>query len=303
MQPDKRIYFSFGRLWTIARNTMTEIIRQKFFYILVVFGIVVLMLSRFLAQFSSVEQVKFLKDFSLAGITFFGAIIAIVSTAQLLPLELENRTIYPILAKPVFRAEFLLGKYLGMIVLLLLTIVLMTLIFAGFLFYTEYQLESTGAAISSMGPGSAEVTPQEAIAQLHKQTRDPDLLKAIGLIYVKIILASAITLLISTFATSVIFTVVTSAMFYICGHLESSALQSLIGGEALMGGAQGWAKRVLLWIITFFVPDLNRFNVADMVVSGQAVSMAFVLQSAGYGIFYSAVALLVAHIIFQEKEI
>ncbi len=302
MSETPRLYFSCGRLWTIARNTMTEIIRQKFFYILVMFGIVVLTLSRFLAQFSSIEQIKFMKDFSLAAITFFGAIIAIVSTAQLLPLELENRTIYPILAKPVFRAEFLFGKFLGMIVLLLLTVILMSLIFAGFLFYTEYQLVQSGGG-ASVGTPMAEATQQEVIAQIHKQTRDPDLLKAIGLIYVKVVVVSAITLLISTFATSVIFTVVASMMLYICGHLESAARQAWVGGDTLMGGGQAMLRKGMLWIITFFVPDLNAFNVADMVVNGQAVTLAYVGKTAGYGLFYSAVVLLVAHIIFQEKEI
>jgi ABC-2 type transport system permease protein len=112
-QIPSRLFFSFPRIWTIAGNTMTEIIRQKFFYILVLFSAVVLLSSSYLSQFSTldIDRVKFVKDFSLAGIKLFGIVIAIVGTSQLLPLELENRTIYPILAKPVFRGEFLLGKF------------------------------------------------------------------------------------------------------------------------------------------------------------------------------------------------
>ncbi len=289
------IYFSFDRLWTIARNTMTEVIRQKFFYILVLFGIVAVLSSRFFSQFSTIsEQIKCIKDISLGAITLISALIAMVGTAQLLPLELDNRTIYPILAKPVFRVEFLLGKFTGMMALLFLTIVLMGMIFAGFLFYTETQLIQL-AQSSISGPGT-EQTVKEAVQQLHKQTRDPNLMKALGLIYFKSMVIGSISLLISTFATSVIFNVIASFMMYICGHLEATARQALQGDTSLL-------SKMMLLIITFFVPDLNTFNIADAVVLGQAVPWAFVAKTAGYGLMYSMVVLVVGYLIFEEKEI
>ena len=291
----KRLFFSFRRMWTIAENTMTEVIRQKFFYILLIFAVVVLVSSVFFSGFSSVEmdRIKFIKDFSLGAIKIFGVVIAMVGTAQLLPLELENRTIYPILAKPVFRVEFLIGKYLGMISLLFLTVMLMGVIFGGLLFYTEHQLAAEAAA----GQGQAfGVTPQEAVQQIYKQTRDPNLLKAIGLIYVQFVMVSAISLLIATFATSVIFNVICTVIIYICGHLEGVARQSWLGDPSPL------AKTMLL-VITFFVPDLDAFNVVDAVVIGQGVPMDLVVKTIGYGVFYSAVVLLVAYLIFEEKEI
>jgi len=294
-RPPTRLFFSPGRLWTIAKNTMTEVIRQKFFYILVIFAVVVLLSSLFLSQFSSIDidHVKFIKDFGLGTIKIFGVVIAIVGTAQLLPLELENRTIYPILAKPVFRVEFLLGKYVGMIALLLLTVMLMGLIFGGLLFYKEHQL----AAEAVTGQGLAlGITPQEAIQQIHKQTRDPGLLKAIVLIYFQFVVVSAISLLIATFATSVIFNVISTVIIYICGHLEGVARQSWLGDPSPLA-------KIMLLVITFFVPDLDAFNVVDAVVVGQMVPMELVVKTIGYGVFYSSVVLLVAYLIFQEKEI
>ncbi len=291
--PSTGLLFSPGRPWTIGRNTMTEVIRQKFFYILVIFGIVVLASSRFFSQFSSAEQIKFIKDFSLAAITIFGALIAMVGTAELLPLELDNRTIYPILAKPVYRAEFLLGKFAGMVVLLLLTILLMAAIFGGLLLYTEHQLVQ--AAFSGAGAAS-DVSPQEMAQQILHQTRDPNLIKALLLIFVKVLMVCSISLLISTFATSVIFNVISSVMLYICGHLQTVARQSSLGDQSLQA-------RLILLTITFFVPDLNAFNIADAVVIGQHVPMTLVLHTAAYGLFYSGVLLVVALLIFQEKEI
>jgi ABC-type transport system involved in multi-copper enzyme maturation permease subunit len=292
--PSPRVGFSFGRIWTIGRNTMTEVIRQKFFYILLVFGLVVIASSRFFAQFSSVEQIKFVKDFSLAAMTVFGALIAMVGTAELLPLELDNRTIYPILAKPVHRAEFLLGKFAGMATLLLFTLLLMTLIFAGLLFYTEHQLLA-GAGAAASTPG-AEVTPQEVASQILRQTRDLALLKAIFLIGVKALIVCAISLLISTFATSVIFNVIASVIIYVCGHLEAGARQASLGDQSP-------GVRALMLVVAFFVPDLNAFNLADAVVLGQHIPLRLVLNTAAYGLFYAAVALAVALVIFQEKEI
>lgn len=290
-----KISFSLRRLWTIGRNTMTEIIRQKFFYILVLFGVAALLSSKFFSQFSTAgEQIKFIKDFSLGAITIFSALIAMVGASQLLPLELDNRTIYPILAKPVFRSEFLLGKYVGMAVLLFLTILLMGLIFAGFLFYTETQLiKSASTAVQGQG---VELTAIEAVKEIQKQTRDPNLIKAVLLIFFKSLMVGAVSLLISTFATSVIFNVIASFMIYICGHLEATAR------TALQGDTSALSKTMLL-VITFFVPDLNAFNIADAIVVGQAVPWTFVGKTMGYGIFYTSVVLVVAWLVFEEKEI
>jgi ABC-type transport system involved in multi-copper enzyme maturation permease subunit len=287
-----RIFFSFRRLWTIATNTMTEVIRQKFFYILLVFGILFLVASVFIEQFSSTERIKFIKDFGLGVITIFGAVIAIVGTAELLPMELENRTIYPILAKPVYRAEFLLGKFTGMIMLILLTVLLMSVIFGVILFYVE-----RGAMALAISEGTqGDVSPAEIIRQVQMQTRDPKLLLAIGLIYFKLVIVCSIGLVIGTIATSVIFNVICNTILYICGHLVTTARQEWIGNPSA-------TFKPFLGIIVFFIPDLNFFNVADAVVLGQPLPTNLVFEAVGYCLFYSLVVLLVAHFIFENKEI
>ncbi len=289
-----QLLFSFGRLWTISRNTITEIVRQKYFYIMVIFGIVVLISANFFSQFSTqrLDHIKFIKDFGLAAIKIFGTIIAIVGTAQLLPLELENRTIYPILAKPVYRSEFLFGKYLGMVTLLLLTTLLMGFIFGGVLFYTEHQMIATIAH----GEGVAgEVSTQEAAALILKQTRDPNLLVAIGLIYFQLALVSAVGLLIATFATSMIFNVIATVMVYIAGHLESLARHAWLGDISFLA--------MIMRLVSLLIPDLSAFDVVDQVVLGKQIAFVYVRATVGYGIFYSMVVLAVAWFIFDEKEI
>jgi len=276
---------------------MTEVIRQKFFYILLLFGIVVLCTAIYFSQITvstPAEQVKFIKDFGLAAIMIFASLIAIVGTAQLLPLELDNRTIYPILAKPVYRAEFLLGKFAGMAVLLFLTIVLMSGIFTGVLLYAEHYFKQAVVADPTV---PMDATTQDLVSMLVRQIHDVNLVKAVALTYFKVVIVCAISLLISTFATSVIFNVIASFMVYICGHLESTARHAWVGGQQ-----PAWTKFMLL-IITFFVPDLNAFDVADAVINGQPLPMEYMMRTIGYGLFYATVVLVAAYVIFQEKEI
>jgi hypothetical protein len=293
-RPDT-IYFSPIRLWTIARNTMTEMIRQMFFYILVIFAVVVLASSLYFADLSSVEidRVKFIKDFCLAAIKLFGVMIAIVGTAQLLPMELDNRTIYPILAKPVYRGEFLFGKFLGLITLLFLTTLFMTVVFLGTLYYMEHDLITTTLQNGNL---PADIKLEEAIRQVQLQTRDPAIFKAIILIYFQMVIISSIALLIGTFATSVIFTIICTVIVYFCAHLES------LGREAWVGNQSVIIKTILL-LITFFIPDLTALDIVDNVVLGQLVTTAYVAKTIGYALLYSGVVLLVSLVIFGEKEI
>ena len=107
----ERVGFSLGRVGTVAANTFVESLRQKVYNILIIFALVVIASASFFSQFTFSEQLKFVKDFCLGAVSVFGTLIAIVGTAQLLPAEMESRTIYTILAKPVRRVEFLLGKY------------------------------------------------------------------------------------------------------------------------------------------------------------------------------------------------
>ncbi len=275
---------------------MTEVIRQKFFYILVLFGVVVICTAIYFSQVTistPAEQVKFIKDFGLGAIMVFGSLIAIVGTAQLLPLELENRTIYPILAKPVHRSEFLLGKFTGMATLLFFTLLLMSVIFGGVLFYAEHSLRQAAFSDPSV---PIDATTRDLMDMITRQVHDVNLLKAILLTYFKVLMICSISLLISTFATSVIFNVIASFMVYICGHLESTARQAWLGSQLI------WNKLMLL-VLTFFVPTLTRFDVADAVVNGQAVPLTYIYKTLGYGVTYTTVILIVAYLIFKEKEI
>jgi hypothetical protein len=295
---------SLSRIIVIARNTLTEAIRQKVLTVLLLFGLVLICTSVFFSQLVIDQQIKFVKDFGCGAIGLIGFALAVLSTAQLLPQELHNRTIYTILAKPVRRAEFLLGKFFGVVLLLSLSVALMSLAFAGTLAWQEAKgLESTRALYNRMPhwENSPDVVSeyQHDIASIQTQTRDPQLIEAILLIFAKLVMTAAIALLISTFSTSFIFTVVTTTMLYLVGHLESVARDVWLQRGAEAGAWQSG----FVGLISLLVPDLNSFTIVDEILAGNRVPWGHTFNLLGYAGIYIVVLLAVSELIFRNREI
>src|SRR5213078_4440076 len=121
--------FSISRILAITFNTLTELTRLRVFYVLLVFALLLIGSSIFMAQFSFQQEFQILKDISLGAISIFTSLLAIVATARLIPQDLEDRTIYTILAKPVPRFEYLAGKLAGVLLLLTLSVIIMSILF------------------------------------------------------------------------------------------------------------------------------------------------------------------------------
>src|SRR5438067_10665630 len=101
--------FSFSRVLAITANTLTELTRLKGFYVLLVFALLLIGSSIFVSQFTFQQEFQMLKDISLGAMSIFTSLLAIIATARLIPQDIDDRTIYTILAKPVPRLECLLG--------------------------------------------------------------------------------------------------------------------------------------------------------------------------------------------------
>src|SRR6266566_5356475 len=95
--------FSPARIFAISTNTLVELTRQKVFYVLLIFALVLIGSSVFMARFSFQQEFQILKDVSLGAMSIFSSLLAIVAAARLIPQDIEDRTIYTILAKPVPR--------------------------------------------------------------------------------------------------------------------------------------------------------------------------------------------------------
>jgi len=290
-----------ARIIIIARITLTEAIRQKVLNILLLFGLLMIIASSYLSQAAVEEQIKSVKDYGCGAISLIGGCIAILSVAQLLPQEMHNRTIYTILAKPVRRGEFLIGKFCGVVMLLALCVSLMCLAFAAVLWWQE----QVGIAfIQSEYPNAASNPDmlnayQHELAHFIAQAQDPQLISAIVLIFAKLVMAAAMALVISTFSTSFIFTVVTTAMLYIAGHLESTARDVWLGHGA---NATPFQKG-FLELVSLIIPDMNAFTIIDEILDGHALPVAHVFSLTGYACIYTIILLVISQLIFEFREI
>src|ERR1700757_4110740 len=178
--PERHRVLSFSRILAIASNTLTELTRLKVFYVLLVFGLLLIGSSVFMAQFSFQQEFQILKDVSLGAISMFTSLLAIVATARMLPQDIEDRTVYTILAKPVPRFEYLVGKLAGVLLLLAISIVLLAAIFLIVLSPREQSaLRETARQFASAPREQLE----DALRGVRASALNIDLLPAITLTY------------------------------------------------------------------------------------------------------------------------
>lgn len=283
------------RIQTIAAATWTELIRLKVFYFLVIFALLIIASSFFLASFSFEAEFQMLKDIALGAMSIFSALLAILAASNLLPKDMEDRTIYTILAKPVARFEYLLGKLLGLMLLLTLAVVIMSIVFAAtLLLFTNYKIHLTTAGMA--GAPEAEITA--AVATIHAQGYDANLFAGGLIILVKAWLLAAMTLLISTFSTSAIFTTMAAFAVYFIGHLQATARDYW-----LSAADPGWIVKALLATIALVFPDLQAFNLVDDIIAGAAIPLAVLLKTLALGLGYIVVYTSLAAAVFQTREL
>jgi hypothetical protein len=283
------------RIAAIAAVTWTELVRLKVFYFIIIFALLVIGNSFFLARFSFEEEFQMLKDIALGAMSIFSALLAILASATLLPKDLEDRTIYTILAKPVSRFEYLLGKLAGVFLLLALAVILMGAVFAAVLVLrTQIVLQATAAEMSALPAPELAAALQKVRAAGY----DPALLAGGLIILVKAWLLAAMTVFISTFATSAIFTTITAFAAYFIGHLQATAREYWMAG-----GDLGPAAKMVLALVAIIFPDLQAFNLVDGIVTGTPVTAALLLRTLALGFGYIAVYTVLAAAVFQTREL
>jgi ABC-type Na+ efflux pump permease subunit len=283
------------RIQAIASATWTELVRLKVFYFLVIFALLVIGNSFFLARFSFEEEFQMLKDIALGAMSIFSSLLAILATATLLPKDVEDRTIYTILAKPVSRTEYLLGKLAGVFLLLALSVVLMGAVFAGVLLLrTEAQLHTAATELAGLPPAELDA----ALDRIRAAGYDPALLAGAAVILVKAWLLAALTMFISTFATSTIFTTITAFAVYFIGHLQATARDYWLASTDA-----GFFTKGLLALVSLIFPDLQAFNLVDDIVTGAAIPLALFLKTLALGAGYIVVYTALAAAVFHHKEL
>ena len=287
--------FSARRILAITANTLTDLTRQKVFYFVLIFALLLIGSSVFMARLSFQQEFQILKDVSLGAISIFTSLLAIIATARLISQDVEDRTVYTILAKPVPRIEYLLGKLTGVLLLLAIGTLIMGAMMGAILYLREQAvLAETVRQMSGAPPEQVEA----ALKAVRASALNLDIVSAIAITYAKACLLAALTLFVSTFATTNIFTIVVMVFIYFIGHLQATAREYW-----LQAHGAGWLTQTFLAVVALIFPDLQAFNLVDDVVAGTAIPMSLLLRTAGLGIFYTVIYTLFAAVVFYGKEL
>ncbi len=292
----KHRFFSPARVWALATNTLTELVRLKVFYFLLIFALLQIGSSLLFVRFTFQGQFQMLKDTSLGAMSIFTSMLAILATANLLPKDVEDRTLYTILAKPVPRFEYLTGKLLGVFLLLLISILVMGAMFAVVLWWRVHVV--AGEILSGGEPPDAV---NQNLSELYASAYDPALWAGGLIIYTKAALLASLTLFVSTFATSSIFTISVSVAGVFIGQLLGTARDywqttGTLAPNSLLDVA--FFKPVVL-----IFPDLQAFNLVEEIIAGAHVAPWLVAKTIGLGVTYVLVYLFAGYFMFAKREI
>lgn len=263
-----------SRVWALSLNTFREAVRNKVLYILLLFALLVLAGTYAFSQGALHEQLRVIRDVGLVGIEIFGALIAIFIGVNLVYKEIDKKTVFALIPKPIHRYEFILGKYVGMLVTLA---VLMTIMSA-----TLFAVLQLGLVFGGDNDNGA-------------------VLRAILLLFGEVAVVTAIAVLFSSFSSPILSGALTLGIFVV-GHYTPELRE-------VIGKLDAPALRVFLRNAMRVFPDLHLFYVSGSMVGGQHVSVhgayvdwAYVGMAGLYGAFYAAVALSLAMIIFSRRD-
>jgi len=260
----------------IALNVFKESVRDKVLYNLVFFAILLIAASLLLGQLTAGQEVKIIKDLGLAAMSVFGLFIAVFIGIGLVSKEVERRSVYALLAKPMTRAQLVIGKYLGLLLTLAINLAVMT------------------AALYAVLALNAAMTPAWIQKTWEAPALDVAMLKAVLLIGGQLAIVTAIALLFSTFSTPLLSAALTFG-FYVAGHFSEDLRRF---DQVVDSAAAVWTTRV----VSYLLPNLAPFDVKAQVVHGQLVSWGYIGLTALYGLVYVAALLVAAVWIFSRRD-
>lgn len=260
----------------VAFAVFRESVRDRVPMTIAGFGVLLVCASYLISQMTAGQDLKIIKDLGLAALNVLGLLIAVFIGVGLVAKEVERRSIYSLLSKPLTREQFLLGKYFGLVMTLAVNLGAMVLAFYAVLFYQHLVAAETQRA--------AWATP----------ALDPRLLIAVVLMFGELVLVTALTLFFSTF-TSPLLTLLLTLGLWIAGHFNADLRQF----EQVVDSPI--AKYVALGAY-YLLPNLAPFNVRAEVVHGVAVSASHVGLTLAYAAVYTTALLLAAMAVFRTRD-
>ena len=250
-------------LMVVAGNTFRETIRDKILYNLVLFAVLLIGTSILLGTLTIGEQARIVNDLGLAAINLVAVIIAIFVGIGLVTKEIERRTVYTILARPITRVQFVLGKYMGLGLIVIVNIAIMFVMFLGTILLTGNVIHGS-------------------------------LFQAVELILVETLLVMAMALFFSTFSSSTLSATMTLGLFVI-GHLTSDL-------KGIAEKSQSQFTEAALTALYYICPNLEMLNIKGQAASGLLVAAGYQATATVYGLLYAGLLLTGACFIFQRRD-
>jgi Cu-processing system permease protein len=251
------------KTWAIARNTFREAIRDRILYGLLAFALLLVGGSIAIADLAIGQQERIMKDVGLAAISVISVLMSVFLGISLVSKEVERRTVYTILSKPLHRWELVVGKYLGLSATVAVNVAVMGLMLAAITLAFGWLTGNVAAAVL--------------------------------LILVEALVLVAVATLFSAFTTPTLAAIFALGVFVV-GHLTGAL-------RAVTQRAQSEWIRLLGEAVYRLLPNLEAFNVKGRVAVGDPVSLAEVGLAAGYGLLYAVAVLALAAMVFERREL
>ncbi len=251
------------KIRAIALNTFKEAVRNKIFYLLIFFGVFFSFSSKLISMLTIGDTLKILKDVGFASINLFSVLIAIFTGINLVYKEIEKKTVYFILSKPVERRDFILGKFLGLALTMFVALTIMISVFSIFIL-------------------------------LLSGTFDPFILLYFIFLFTELLIIISISILFSSFSTPILSSIFTIVL-YLIGHVIwtfNEFKYKLINP----------IEKFFAYFIYYLFPNLEKFNIKGALVMNDPISIKIILSSLAYGIFYISAILLISIHIFKRRE-
>ncbi len=293
-----KVRFSPQRVWTMAMATVTQLIRMKILAFLVLFCLLAVGAGFAFSVINPEQQLSLLKSVTLGALQIFSIVIGVVSTALLLPKDLEDRTLYTILSKPVPRFDYLLGKLIGVLMLIGGGLIVMDAILSLILWMRQSLLFDEAVnhlRMEKMDSAEAVTQMREIVA---RQGLTWNLHWAVWAIFLKATVVTTVALLLSSIASSTLFTIVITFCVTIIGHGEA-----LIREFFFTPNLSGMTGRAAALLLAAICPDLAQFDIVDSVVNGEIVPWSAVLNMTSLAAIYVTVYMFITHLVFAEKEL
>lgn len=253
------------QIFVIAINTYRESVRSQVIYTVLFFAAAIVLASSIFASVSVGDKIKVIKDFGLASISIFSVAFTIISGSSLLYKELNKKTIYNILSKPINRWQFILGKHLGLVLTTTMLSTIMGLALMVYLYPFESRL-------------------------------DLRLLMAIVFSVFELTIVSAITILFSSIVVTISLAGLFTFVIFLAGRSAEYILMFAQDPEITPN------LSVLLKILYCIIPQLQIVTVQDEIVYGSAIVTTHIIWSLLYTLSYSSLMLVIASWCFAKKE-